>query len=403
MSPMARRPMPRLRRTAAAVATCLLAVTGCQFDGVSSLPLPGGPSLGAHPYRVVVEFSNVLELVPYSLVKVDDVTVGKVVRVKRVGWHAQVTCLVKAEVQLPTNAVATIEQTSLLGEKFVSLSAPAGRARSGTLRPGSGIPLRQTSEDVEIEQVLSALSLLVNDGGLEQIATITDELNAALHGSSDTVRDVLRQLTDTVRTLNAQRGTIVAAIRNLDRLTAKLAVQRSVLGRALDQITPAVRLLARQRAQLTDLLAATNELGVITDRVINKSAADFLANLRALRPIAANLAKAGAQLPQALELMLTFPFPRTATNALKGDYANLTITADLRTTSLLRDLLSGTALPAGSGPALAGVGSGVAAARPPLTAPPATPLGLAPAPASPARDGAGALGGLAGLLTGGLR
>jgi phospholipid/cholesterol/gamma-HCH transport system substrate-binding protein len=400
-----------VRRRAAAAAVCVLVLTGCQWGGVSSLPLPGGPNLGPHPYRVVIEFTNVLDLVPYSLVKVDDVTVGKVVRVQLVGWHAQVTCMINGDAHLPANAVAKIEQTSLLGEKFVALSPPAGQPPSGTLRDGSLIPLKRTAEDVQIEQVLSALSLLVNEGGLENIATITSELNAALHGNEGEVRDVIKQLSDAVGTLNAQRGTIIRAIRNLGLLTAKLAAQRTTLARALDQITPAVKLLAQQRAQLTRLLVAIRKLGVVTDRVIRESSADFLANLRSLEPIAANLAKTGAQLPQALELMITFPFPKTATNAIRGDYVNLNVRLDMNATSLLRNFLSGTALsglPRSAGPLTA----------PPLITQPKPPLGTIPPvlgggnPVTGGKGGApggsssggqqGGPGGILGLLTGGL-
>ena len=52
---------------------------------------------------------------------VDDVTVGEVTDVERVGWHAKVTILVRKDVDLPDNAIAEIRQVSLLGEKYVAL------------------------------------------------------------------------------------------------------------------------------------------------------------------------------------------------------------------------------------------------------------------------------------------
>ena len=45
---------------------------------VYSLPLPGGPDVGDDPITVKVEFADVLDLVPQSTVKVNDVSVGKV-------------------------------------------------------------------------------------------------------------------------------------------------------------------------------------------------------------------------------------------------------------------------------------------------------------------------------------
>ncbi len=83
-----RRPIRRARLLgAAAIAATATALSGCSFNGVSSLPLPGGPDLGPHPVTVKIEFANVLDLVPQSAVKVNDVSVGKVEDIELVGRH----------------------------------------------------------------------------------------------------------------------------------------------------------------------------------------------------------------------------------------------------------------------------------------------------------------------------
>ena len=61
-----------------------LALSGCDFS-VYSLPLPGGADLGDRPYKVTIQFRDVLDLVPQSAVKVDDVTVGRVDAIKNQG------------------------------------------------------------------------------------------------------------------------------------------------------------------------------------------------------------------------------------------------------------------------------------------------------------------------------
>ena len=55
-------------------------MTGCDFD-VYELPLPGGTGTGDDPITVTVQFNDVLDLVPQSTVKVNDVSVGKVTEV----------------------------------------------------------------------------------------------------------------------------------------------------------------------------------------------------------------------------------------------------------------------------------------------------------------------------------
>src|ERR1700683_1960695 len=136
--------------TTALAAALALAVTGCGaggFNGIYSLPLPGGASLGSHPYTVTAEFSNVDDLVPQSAVRVNDVAVGRVSSIYLPGksWTADVQMVVNGDVHLPANAVAELEQSSLLGEWYVELSAPPGGLGEGRLHTGDTIPLSRTT------------------------------------------------------------------------------------------------------------------------------------------------------------------------------------------------------------------------------------------------------------------
>ena len=80
----------RAGRMAAMACAGALALSGCDFD-VYSLPLPGGADLGDEQYSVKVEFRDVLDLVPQSSVKVNDVTVGKVTDIDVDGGTAYIT------------------------------------------------------------------------------------------------------------------------------------------------------------------------------------------------------------------------------------------------------------------------------------------------------------------------
>lgn len=330
-----------------------VALSGCGFHGIYSLPLPGGVGTGPDAYTITVEFADVTDLVPQSVVKVNDVSVGSVQDIALDGWHAVVTCRVKNSVHLPDNAVAKVSQTSLLGEKYVSISAPSGEKPRGQLGNGDVIPLSRTGRYPEVEEVLSSLSLLLNGGGLQQIKTINAELNAALSGREDRIRDLLRQLHTFVGGLNEQKSEIVRALEGLDRLTATLREQKKTIDDAVVKIGPGLKVLADQRAELTKMLVALSDLGDVATRVINESQDDLLANLQALEPILDRLADAGADLPKALELLLTFPFPKTATKGIRGDWTNLYMTTDLDLDTLLHNLLAN-----GSGASSNGSSSG---------------------------------------------
>ncbi|RSN71070.1 MCE family protein [Actinomadura sp. WAC 06369] len=338
----------RARLLGAAALAGVTALSGCSFDGVASLPLPGGPDLGDDPQTFKVEFANVLDLVPQSVVKVNDVSVGQVENIELAGgeggWRAVVTVAVRKDVELPDNANARISQTSLLGEKFVDLSPPANEPPRGRLGTGDVIPLARTAQGTEIEQVLSAMSLLLNGGGLEQVSTISHELQAAMGGREATIKSVLNRVNVFVGTLDQNRDAITRALDSLDRLTAKLSAERKTIQDTVDETGPAIAVLEQNREDLTEMLVALDKLSRTTTNVINQSHQDLVGNLKQLDTILQNLNKAGSDLPNALEMLITYPFPTTFENVIEGDYGNVHLTVDLDFESLAQNLLGGTDL-----------------------------------------------------------
>jgi phospholipid/cholesterol/gamma-HCH transport system substrate-binding protein len=323
----------------AAVGTLLL--SGCEFNGWYDVQLPGGAAADGHAYHVTVEFRDVLDLVPQSAVKVNNVTVGAVEKVQLDGWHARVRLRVADSVKLPANAVAELRQTSMLGEKYVALSAPSGTAPVGRLGDGDRIPLSRSGRNPEIEEVLSALSALLNGGGVAQLKTITVELNKALNGRENRVRSLLKELNTFIGGLDDQREDIIRALKAVDRLAGRLGKEKKTIAQAVDAMPPALKVLADQRRDLTKMLTALSKLGKTGTKVVKASHDDTVANLKQLRPILKQLNKAGDDLPNSLELLTTYPFPRNAVDAVRGDYVNLDITADLDLSDLYGNLTGG--------------------------------------------------------------
>jgi phospholipid/cholesterol/gamma-HCH transport system substrate-binding protein len=342
--------MPRARRllSGAVVVATLVGVSGCQ--GAFDLPLPGGAANRGDIFRVTAEFADVLDLVPQSSVKVDQVTVGSVEKIELNGWTARVTLRLPRNVNLPDNAVAELKQTSLLGEKYVQLSAPAATAPEGHLGDGDNIPLARTGRNPEVEEVLSALSLLLNGGGVAQLKTIEAELNNAMRGNQAQIKDVIKQLDTFVGGLDDQKAEIVRAIDNIDKLAAKLAAQKDDIAAALEALPGGLKVLADQRTQLVQMLQALSRLGAVGTQVIQQSKADTAANLKALAPILSQLTKAGDDLPKSLQLLLTYPFSDATTGAMKGDFTNLSADLDLNLQNLAGNLGVPTTPPGGGLP-----------------------------------------------------
>jgi phospholipid/cholesterol/gamma-HCH transport system substrate-binding protein len=325
---------PVLRAFVALVAAALV-LGGCSFD-VYKLPLPGGTDVGSHPITVKAEFRDVLDLVPQSTVKVNDVTVGKITDVSLQGYHAVVTMQLRNDTELPDNPEATIQQTSLLGEKFVELAAPSDPSPN-PLRSGDVIPIAHTGQNPEVEQVLGALSLLLNGGGVGQLQTITRELNKTLHGREGDARSVLHEINRFSGQLDDHKQDIVHALDALDRLSTNLAHQRSTIDATLDELPGALHSINTQRHDLVRMLKALAHLSGVGTRVIKLSKDSTIDTLRRLNPVLSQLQASGSDFVNAFSVALTYPFvdevvgrdPQVARNLQMGDYTNLSIKLDV--------------------------------------------------------------------------
>jgi phospholipid/cholesterol/gamma-HCH transport system substrate-binding protein len=308
-----------------------MTLSGCGFSGIYDIPLPGGADLGDHPYTVKADFRDVLDLTPQAAVKVNEVPVGSVesIALTKDGWNAEVTLRVNGDVQLPANALANLRQSSLLGEKYVELSAPPDSPAPARLADGAVIPLARTNRNVEVEEVLGALSMLLNGGGVDQLNTITKELSNATAGKEPDLRALLRNANQLVTNLDAQSANITRALDGLDRLSSTLNSQKDKLATAVDNIGPGLGVLEQQRGQLVTMLNALQNLSGVATDTVNKSKANLVADLKALLPTLQKLGEAGSDLPKALEILLTYPFTDAAVAGAKGDYFNLYANIDL--------------------------------------------------------------------------
>ena len=369
-------------RAAAASIVVVFALAGCSEEGASPIPLPGGAPRGDY-YTVTVEFADVLDLVPEASVKVNDVSVGSVERIWLDGWTARVKLRVENRVKLPDNAYASLRQTSLLGEKFVALEPPPDEKPSGRLGDDDIIPITRTQRSVEIEEVLGAMSLLLNGGGLANLKTINEEVGKALKGRESGIKNTLDQLNTFIGGLDDQKKDIVRAIDALDRLSARLAKERGTVAKALDAMGPGLKVLSGQRDELVDMLTALQKLGKVGTRVIKASRDETVAVLRDLQPILTQLVKSGDALPKSLNYLATYPLPQEAADAVHDGFLNLHVRMDLNAMEILKNLTSN---PEPADP----------------NDPANQPTGLPSVPGVPPSGSDSQQGGLMDLLTGGL-
>ncbi|KUI08042.1 mammalian cell entry protein [Mycolicibacterium acapulense] len=332
-----------VKRLTIAGACAALTLTGCSFQGLNSLPLPGAVGRGHDSVTYQVEVANVATLESNSPVLINDVVVGSVGAMTVEDWHANVQISVKPDVEVPANAVATVGQTSLLGSMHLALNPPLGEEPRGRLQPGATIPLADSSTYPSTERTLSALSTIANGGGLGQIGDIISNFNVALNGREPQIRELLTRLDNFVGVLDRQRDNIIASIQQLNRVAGTFASQRDVLDRALKEIPPALDVLIRERPRLTTALQKLGQFSDTADQLVDDAGDDLVKDIENLGPVFGALADIGPDLNLALLWATAFPYgPTFADRITRGDYINLFASFDLTYPRLKKTLLLGT-------------------------------------------------------------
>lgn len=331
-------------RTGGVLLMLVVAVaTGCEWRGLNSVSLPGTQGGGPGSYMIQAQLPDVGTLQQNSRVRIGDVNVGTVTKIERQGWHALLTMDINHDVKLPANATATIAQTSLLGSLHVELAPPTDVAPQGALRNGAVIPLSSGATYPSTEQTLSAVSLLLNGGGLGQIQEITTAFSTAFKGREKDIRSLLDQLDRYAGYLNEQTGDIIAATESLNNLAAKFAAQKPVVDTALTTIPDALAVLSEQRHNLTEALDKLGQYSALASTTVDQSRASLVEELKDIGPILDELASTGGALTRSLSVLATYPWPiETIDTWQRGDYANDTFIIDLTLSRIDAAVFTGT-------------------------------------------------------------
>lgn len=224
-----------------------------------------------------------------------------------------------------------VAQTSLLGgSQHIELAPPVGQPPVGELRDGLQIRLGQGSRYPTTEEVLSALGVVVNKGNLGALQDISQEVYNAVAGREGQFAGLIPRLAELASSLNRQTDDIIAAAEGLNRFAGVLARNRDSLGRALDTLPGALRVLNENRAHIVDAFAALRRLGAVAARILAETKDDFTEDMIDVYAMIKPLNDTRADLVSALDSLATFPFPgKNLHRVARGDYFNIFATFDL--------------------------------------------------------------------------
>jgi phospholipid/cholesterol/gamma-HCH transport system substrate-binding protein len=113
-----------------------------------TMKLGSGSLVGGNTYLIEARFSNAGGLHSGSSVLVAGVTVGRVerVRIDPADYSAIAILRIPTELRLPTDSMASIRTSGLIGDKYVFLSPGADDTY---LKPGTRITMTESSVDLE--------------------------------------------------------------------------------------------------------------------------------------------------------------------------------------------------------------------------------------------------------------
>lgn len=308
-------------RTGAATVVALgvlAAAAGCSTT-MRDLPIPG-TGVSGDTIEIKAEFDEALNLAEGAPVKVNGVDSGKVKSIGIDDYTAVVTMEVRTDAELHEGATARLRYTTPLGELFVDVTNPAEGA---DLDDGTTLGLAETETAPTVEDALAQASLLINGGGLDQLQTITEELNTALNGNEADVRLLLEQSATFLTQANATTASIDAVLTSLDSLSGTLDARQDVINRAMREIRPAAAVLRRATPELTGLLEAVRRFASAADDTVRATRSQLFALLAETEPVLAELASNRGRFKDMLRSLTS------AADALRGvvpgDYGSISL------------------------------------------------------------------------------
>lgn len=297
-------------------------VVGCG-PTLGDLPLPGS-GVSGNTITIKIPFDEALNLSQGAAIKVNGVDSGKVQSVATQDFKAIATIKIRTDAQMRRDATARLRYTTPLGELFVDVTNPA---TGPLMRNGDELSANQATTAPTVEDALSSASLLVNGGGLNQLQTVTDELNKAIGGREDTVRQLLDRSNTFLGQASATTGDIDAALRSLAGLSQVLNQNKSTINAAMTQIRPAAKVLRENTPGLTALLAQLVKFSATANNVVGHTRAQIEQMVKQVTPVLQEFLGVRADLGPSFDDLVNLS--KIFDKVVPGDYANMRLVLEM--------------------------------------------------------------------------
>ncbi len=208
------------------------------------------------------KFSDVNDLATGAQVEFADIPVGQVTSISLQGNSALVTMTIEKSLNLRSNVVASLERTSILGEEFISLSAPTGsQARSYPVLK-SGSTIAKTTVVPGLANVVAAGSEFFGAINAQQLAELVDTSGQAFGGQGQNLRALFDSFSTVITGYSSRSNEITQLIGNLNNLSATLAPDAQQNAQAVSNLAQTTQVLANNSAQFETLLQSLEDISI---------------------------------------------------------------------------------------------------------------------------------------------
>ncbi|GAA2118805.1 MCE family protein [Actinomadura napierensis] len=248
---------------AGALVLCGL-LCGCS---IQTLHAPKGP------LSLTADFTDVQNLVTGHSVKVADVAVGSVTKISLVdtgqGYRSRVTMSIKDGVHIPAGTTAKVTTTSLLGENYVQLQPPPGRALDQGPFLADHARIAETTTSPGFEDIVGKAAPLVGALADGDAPGLVNTMGTAFAGRGPELNAMIVNADTLLKTFGERRAELGRAVDDLAELGSSLAAHEDSLKRLPGRLADATKLLADDRQKILTAVHSLSDLArTVNDTVL---------------------------------------------------------------------------------------------------------------------------------------
>jgi phospholipid/cholesterol/gamma-HCH transport system substrate-binding protein len=248
--------------------------------------LAGCSSGSGDQLTVTAEFDSAVGIYETGEVLVLDQEVGTIEDVELRDDVVRITMSIRDDVPLPADVTATIQATSVLGERSIALfpswSPELEAADAPKLADGDNIPRTHTQEPVEPDQALQAFNELLAGLDPDAVGGLVTDGATILDGRGERINASIGAVAELSDTLAAVDGPLLETASSLNRIAGVLNQRDAQLRQLIDDFGTAVGTLADERTQIESLLGTLVDLTGQTEYILDTHAERLPATIATL-------------------------------------------------------------------------------------------------------------------------